>query len=96
LTYADCGVVLDRRHHGDLGPDGDDVGPCETVDELVEEITPKIKHDYPDAEVTTTKRAVLVEFNEPVDDEDPSVDLIVGLSRAEDDALWIPNLEADD
>jgi len=96
VSDADCGVVLDRRHHGDLGPDGDDVGPCEIVDELVEEITPKIKDDYSDAEVSTTKRAVLVEFNEPVDDEDPSVDLIVGLSRAEDDALWIPNLEADD
>ena len=34
-------------------------------------------------------------FDEPVGDEDPSVDLIVGLQRAVDDALWIPHLDAD-
>jgi hypothetical protein len=94
INDADCGVVLDRRHHADLGPDGAGVGPCAIVDELVKAITPTIKAKYPKATVTTTKRAIVVKFNEPIDDEDPSVDLIVGLTRKKDDALWIPHLEA--
>jgi hypothetical protein len=44
--------------------------------------------------VTRTKRAILVEFGEPIDDQDPSVDLIVALTRTEESGLWIPNLEA--
>jgi hypothetical protein len=95
VNDADCGVVLDRRHHIDLGPDGAGVGPADTVEELVEKITPGITAKFPKATVDTTKRAVLVEVNEPVGDEDPTVDLIVGLARKEDDALWIPHLDAD-
>jgi hypothetical protein len=87
--------VLDRRHHIDLGPDGSGIGPVQTVKQIVEEITPAIKAKFPKAKVDTTKRAVLVEFSEPVGDEDPSVDLIVGLARKQDDALWIPHLDAD-
>jgi hypothetical protein len=49
----------------------------------------------PKATVDTTKRAVLIEFNDAVGDEDPSVDLIVGLARKEDDAMWIPHLDGD-
>lgn len=94
VSDADCGVVLDRRHHGDLGPDGAGIGPVAIVNELVEAITPEIKAKHPNATVTTTKRAILVEPGEPIDDEDPSVDLIVGLTRKEDDALWIPHLDA--
>ncbi len=94
VSDADCGAVLDRRHHGDLGPDGAGLGPVAIVNELVEAITPEIKAKYPNATVTTTKRAILVQFGEPIDDEDPSVDLIVGLTRKEDDALWIPHLDA--
>jgi hypothetical protein len=95
VNDADGGVVLDRRHHLDLGPDGAGVGPTDTVNELVEAITPGIKETFPNATVETTKRAVLVQVNDPVGDEDPSVDLIVGLARKEDDALWIPHLDAD-
>jgi hypothetical protein len=94
VNDADCGVVLDRRHHGDLGPDGAGIGPVAIVKELVKGITPEIKAKYPNASVTTKKRAILAEFGEPIDDEDPSVDLIVGLTRKEDDALWIPHLDA--
>jgi hypothetical protein len=95
VSDADCGVVLDRRCYPELGPDGEGVGPVAIVSKLVNEITPKIKKLYPDASVTTTKRAVLVEVNDPIDDEDPSVDLIVGLTRKQDSALWIPHLDAD-
>jgi hypothetical protein len=94
VSDADCGVVLDRRHHGDLGPDGAGIGPLAIVNELAKAITPEIRAKYPNATVTTTKRAILVEFGEPIDDEDPSVDLIVGLTRKQDDALWIPHLDA--
>lgn len=95
INDADCGVVLDRRHHGNLGPDGAGVGPVGVVNEMVAQIAPAIRDRYPAASVTTTKRAILVEFQEPIDDEDPSVDLIVGLTRKQDDALWIPHLDAD-
>jgi hypothetical protein len=95
VNDADCGVVLDRRHHGDLGPDGAGVGPCGVVGDLITFITPPITAEFPDATVESTKRAVLVECNQPVGDEDPSVDLIVGLARQEDNALWIPHLDAD-
>src|SRR3712207_8758808 len=43
---------------------------------------------------TPQKRSILIEFNEPIDDEDPSVDLIVALTRAAG-GLWIPQLHAD-
>lgn len=95
VNDADCGVVLDRRHHGTLGPDGAGVGPAAVVNEMVEAITPAIRRRFPAVTIETTKRAILVEVHEPVGDEDPSVDLIVGLSRKEDEALWIPHLDAD-
>src|SRR6266513_4349080 len=37
---ADCGIVLDRRTHTELGPDGDGIGPShvvQSVRELVSE-----------------------------------------------------------
>jgi hypothetical protein len=94
VSDADCGVVLDRRSYPELGPEGGGAGPVPIVRALAEEVTPEIKKLYRDASVTTTKRAVLVEVNEPIDDEDPSVDLIVGLTRKQDSALWIPHLDA--
>ena len=40
------------------------------------------------------KRGLLIEFNEPLDEEqDPTVDLVVAFNRAEDDALWIPHVD---
>jgi hypothetical protein len=95
VSDADCGVVLDRRSHADLGPDGGGVGPVSVVNDMVAAIKPEIRKKYPKATTETTKRAVLVEIHEPIGDEDPSVDLIVGLTRKSDDALWIPQLFAD-
>jgi hypothetical protein len=51
VNDADCGVVLDRRHHVDLGPDGSGVGPADTVEELVETITRGINAKFPKATV---------------------------------------------
>src|ERR1700677_1559066 len=97
VSDADCGIVLDRRTYPELGPDGDDVPPNEIVAEMAEHVLGGVQEDYPDATYKVCKRAVLIEFHEPLDDaQDPSVDLIVALTRADGDGRWIPNTEAGD
>ena len=94
---ADGGVVLNRKVHTHLGPDSDDEGgPGEIVAAVRDHIMPIIRETYPDAEGRLTKRAILIRFKEPNDDDvDPSVDLIVGLTRKDADGIWIPNLDQD-
>jgi hypothetical protein len=94
---ADCGVVLDRRSHPSLGPDGSGVGPNNVVQQVLTHIMPAIHKEYPSATLKTTKRAIFVEFHSPLaTTEDPTVDLIVALTRASELGLWIPNMEAND
>jgi hypothetical protein len=88
---ADCGIVIDRRKFPELGPDGDDVGPTAIVQRVVGVVAPLVEG----ATITTSKRAITVKFNAPVEGWDPSVDLIVGLDRREKPGLWIPNLWSD-
>lgn len=91
---ADCGVVLDRRIHWSLGPDGLGVGPDDIVEEMRNEIVGKVRAEYPNATLEITKRAILVEFHSPLSTgEDPSVDLVVCLDRRQAPGLWIPNTE---
>ena len=95
VSDADSGLVLDRRSYPTLGPDGDNEGPDDVIDELQELVGPKVREKYPKAEVKKSRRGLLVEFNEPVtDEEDPTVDLIVTLTRKDADGLWIPDREA--
>jgi hypothetical protein len=97
VSDADCGVILDRRTYPQLGPDGDDVPSDEIVAEMAEFVLAGVRDEYPDASCDVCKRAILIEFHEPIDDEqDPSVDLIVALTRADGDGRWIPNTEAHD
>jgi hypothetical protein len=97
VTDADGGIVLDRRAYTTLGPDGDNEGPEEIVDELRDLIGEKVRKAYPKSKVVRSRRGLLVEFNDPVSDEqDPTVDLIVTLTRKDADGLWIPDLDADD
>jgi len=92
-TDADCGVVLDRRSYHELGPDGDGGAPNDIVEDVRSYIRDRLKDRHPDIAFRLTKRAIKVTFNEPLPDgSDPSVDLIVALTRAAG-ALWIPNLE---
>jgi Second Messenger Oligonucleotide or Dinucleotide Synthetase domain len=95
---ADGGVVLDRRMHVTVGPDsanGD--GPEEIVDEAREHVMAIVRATYPKARSRLIKRAILVRFNEPnADGVDPSVDLIVALTRKDAEGLWIPNRDKDD
>jgi hypothetical protein len=97
ISDADCGVVLDRRTYPELGPDGDNAPPDDIVHEMADHVIERVLEDYSDATCEVCKRAILIEFNEPLDDEqDPSVDLIVALTRADGDGRWIPNTEAHD
>lgn len=92
---ADSGIVLDRRSHPTLGPDGDNEGPDDVIDKICNIVRPKVREKYPDAVVGKSRRGVLVQFNKPVTtDEDPSVDLIVTLTRKDADGLWIPDRNA--
>ncbi len=92
-TDADCGVVLDRRTYPDLGPDGKGGPPNDIVEDVRTFLREGLKGRHPDISFRLTKRAIKVTFNEPLPGgSDPSVDLIVALTRA-GGALWIPNLE---
>lgn len=55
-----------------------------------------VKKDYPKARSRLTKRAILIKFNKPnADGVDPSVDLVVALTRRDAVGLWIPNRDYD-
>jgi hypothetical protein len=95
VSDADSGIVLDRRSYSALGPDGVGEGPDEAIDKLQQLVGPKVRETYPKAKVTKSRRGLLVEFDEPVNaEEDPSVDLIVTLTRKDADGLWIPDRDA--
>ena len=96
-------MVLDRRSHPALGPDGDGVGPSAVVHGVAETLALCITEAYPLATIRVTKRAIEVSFHQPltvadspVPEQDPSVDLIVALTRADAPGLWIPNTDAGD
>ena len=91
---ADCGMVLDRRSHPQLGPDGGHEGPSAILDKVHKHIRDALKPAYPSIRFRTTKRAIKVTFNNPLaDGSDPTVDLIVALTRKDKPGLWIPNTE---
>jgi hypothetical protein len=77
VTDADGGIVLDRRNekYEKLGPDGEDEGPEDVVNELCDLVRPKVCDEYPKAEVEPSRRGLLVTFNEPLNDEEdpPSI-----------------------
>ncbi len=101
VSDADCGVVLDRRTYPELGPDGDDEPPNDIVERMAEFVIEGVLEEYPAAEQEVGKRSIVITFNEPleeenaeVEDQDPSVDLIVALTKADGEGRWIPNTEA--
>ena len=95
-TDADCGVVLDRRSYPKLGPDGEGEGPNQIVGDVRDFLRDRLKEDFPNIRFRVTKRAIKISFNEPLEDgSDPSVDLIVALTR-KGRGLWIPNSESQD
>jgi hypothetical protein len=90
---GDGGLVLDRRIYPCLGPDGDGETPVEITTELCGLLGPAMREYYPNARCGTSKRGPKISFSEPVDGQDPTVDLVVALTRKDGPGLWIPNLE---
>jgi hypothetical protein len=95
LPDADGGSVLDRRHHPNLGPDGGGHGPTSIVEQTAAFIYERLRSENPRLNYEISKRAIVFSFNDPIDDEDPKVDLIVALTRKDAPGLWIPNTEQD-
>ncbi|MDE0268088.1 MAG: hypothetical protein OXI96_03505 [Acidimicrobiaceae bacterium] len=94
VSDADAGVVMDRRTLPDLGPDGEGELPAELVNKIRLHIRPQLAAQYSNVRVERMKRGLLIRFGQLLTSgEDPSVDLVVALNRAVDDALWIPNLD---
>ncbi|XVQ11129.1 hypothetical protein ACQP1W_00700 [Spirillospora sp. CA-255316] len=92
---GDGGVVLDRRVYPKLGPEGGGETPKEITTELCGLLGPAIREVYPRARCGTSKRGPKIFFNKAVDGQDPTVDLVVALTRRDGEGLWIPNLHHD-
>ncbi len=95
LNDADAGVVLDRRVHEGLGPDGD--GPCAVVEEVRGVLRSRLKESYPDVRFYTGgHRAIRINFMEPIQPGGGNftADLIVAIRRDEG-GLYIPDLDDD-
>ncbi len=96
---ADSGMVLDRRTYPELGPDGLGAGIRAIVGDVARFIHEQLVKDWTAATCEISKRAMVFEFHEPFGSEDPpedpSVDLVVGLTRKDAPGLLIPNTELD-
>ena len=91
---GDGGLVMDRRLHPGLGPEGGGELPQQLVEALRRHLRPLLVSQYPNLRIDIMKRGLLLHFGEPLaSGEDPTVDLVVALNRTKDDALWIPNLD---
>ncbi|MFD7444025.1 hypothetical protein [Streptomyces sp. NPDC059909] len=89
---GDGGLVLDRRFYPELGPDGGGQTPAKIAAELCALLGPAVREVYPGARCGTSKRGPKISFARPVNGQDPTVDLVVALTRKEGSGLWIPNL----
>ena len=92
VTDGDGGLVLNRVYYPQLGPDGGEDTPNETVVDLCALLGPEIRQTYPKARCGTSKRGPKITFGAPINGQDPSVDLVLALTRRGADGLWIPNL----
>ncbi|MBE8519418.1 hypothetical protein ILP97_18215 [Amycolatopsis sp. H6(2020)] len=90
---GDGGVVLDRRVYPKLGPDGDGETPSEIAGELCALLGPAVREVYPKARCGTSKRGPKLLFGQSIDGQDPTVDMVVALTRKTGAGLWIPNLK---
>jgi hypothetical protein len=87
--------VLNRVVWFQLGPDGDGEGPDAVMRELGRFVCDELRGAYPRISFELTKLAILFKFHEPMDDEDPSVDIVVFLTRRDEPGFWIPNRDRD-
>ncbi|WP_158854014.1 hypothetical protein [Saccharothrix deserti] len=89
---GDGGLVLDRRCFPRLGPDGGGEAPADITKTLCALLGPAVREVYPNAACYKSKRGPKLVFRQPVEDQDPTVDLVVALTRRSGSGLWIPNL----
>ncbi len=96
VSDGDGGVVLDGRTWTELGPDSDvGEGPDDVMDEIGEFVCDELRDAHPRIEFELTKRAILFSFHDPIGNEDPTVDLVVCLTRRGKSGYWIPNRDHD-
>lgn len=93
VTDGDGGLVLDRRSYPALGPDGGGETPQEVTEKLCAILGPEIRLTYPATRCGKSKRGPKIWFGEPIEGQDPTVDLVVALTRRNGTGLWIPNLK---
>ena len=97
VSDADGGVVLNRVCYPRLGPDGDGEPPDDVVDELRDHVGRRLRarpeHAEQSIRVTTSRRGPKVHFGDPVDEQDPTVDMVLALTRRGGPGLWIPDLD---
>jgi hypothetical protein len=93
INDGDAGLVLNRVHYPRLGPDGRGEAPTDVVNDICKALGPKIRETYPNAGCGTSKRGPKISVGSPIDDQDPTVDLVIALTRRDGSGLWIPNLE---
>lgn len=93
ISDGDSGLVLDRRNYPSLGPEGGGAPPDDVVSTLCSKLGPKLRLDYPNARCSTSKRGPKLYFGSQIDGQDPTVDIVVALTRREGNGLWIPNLK---
>ena len=93
ISDGDAGLVLDRRTWPHLGPDGGGEDAEDFMWDLGAFVCDELRSEYPRIRFDPMKRAILFEFGEPIDDEDPSVDLVPCLTRRAAPGYWISNRE---
>lgn len=92
VSDGDGGLVLNRVNYPRLGPEGGGETPNDITAELCSKLGPAVRSLYPSARCGTSKRGPKITFGVPINGQDPSIDLVVALTRKEDNGLWIPNL----
>ena len=93
VTDGDGGLVLNRNYYPALGTDGKGDAPGDVVKDLCDHLRPLLRDIYPKATMHTSKRGPKIYFGQPVDGDDPTVDLVVAMNRKEGAGIWIPNLD---
>jgi hypothetical protein len=95
VSDGDGGLVLNRIYYPELGPEGGGETPKAVTDDLCAHLGAEVRKEYPKARCCRSKRGPKIFFGEPLDGQDPTVDLVVALTRREGNGLWIPNLDKD-
>lgn len=93
VSDGDGGLVLNRRCYPELGPEGGGEAPQQVVLDLCALLGPNVCETYRAASCGKSKRGPKLRFADLLEDQDPTVDLVVALTRREGSGLWIPNLE---